>query len=673
MTDKKNDLATKSTRDAEIVTVESPKLHARASFVPESIQDEARTVELIWSTGERGKRAWAAYCEGEHFEELGMDVDNIRMGRLDAGAPLLDNHDQHSNDAVIGVVESAWIANGQGYARVKFARDERSDAVYQKVRDGILTSVSVGYAVHRVEMIGHTDDGYKVFRAVDWEPMEVSMVPIGFDSKAKTRSDDSEQLFTVEITNRAELPAHELSNGENMSEVVQNEAAPVVETERAAEPVAVAPVLETPAPVAAPVDSRSDAVAIVRACEKHGLSASESAEMIERGLDIAAANAEILSKLESRAAVVSSAPAVQVGENQAEQAIRDMGEYVVARANGAPVSELSDGAKSFRGSSLLDMARTTLELNGVSHRGLSKPDLVKLALSPANRGITGGMGTSDFTNLLADSTTKQLRMAYDRTPQTFQAFGNRRSAADFKTLNSVGMGGVATFNEVNEHGEFERGSIDENNETYAVTTRGVIIPITRQAIINDDLGAFGRIASEMGSAAADTQSDIVYSLIMDNGNMSDGAAFFSGSNTIAAATIGTTPLQSARHYFRTVTGIGDGRYLNLSARWLVVGPDKETEADQFVAQRYYPASTSAVVPDSLRLEVIVDPRITDASWYVVADNNRISGVEYAYLQDQDGVYTETRDGFEVDGIEIKARMDFGAGLVDRRGWFRVAA
>ncbi|MBF0437450.1 MAG: hypothetical protein HQL77_19095, partial [Magnetococcales bacterium] len=45
-------------------------------------------------------------------------------------------------------------------------------------------------------------------------------------------------------------------------------------------------------------------------------------------------------------------------------------------------------------------------------------------------------------------------------------------------------------------------------------------------------------------------------------------------------------------------------------------------------------------------------------------------IEYAYLEGQTGVYIETRMGFEVDGVEIKARLDFGAKAIDWRGFFK---
>ena len=45
-------------------------------------------------------------------------------------------------------------------------------------------------------------------------------------------------------------------------------------------------------------------------------------------------------------------------------------------------------------------------------------------------------------------------------------------------------------------------------------------------------------------------------------------------------------------------------------------------------------------------------------------------IEYAYLEGQQGAYIETRNGFDVDGVEIKCRLDFGAKAIDWRGLYK---
>ena len=89
-----------------------------------------------------------------------------------------------------------------------------------------------------------------------------------------------------------------------------------------------------------------------------------------------------------------------------------------------------------------------------------------------------------------------------------------------------------------------------------------------------------------------------------------------------------------------------------------------------------PAATASVVPQSIRtLTPISEPRLDAASataWYLAASPNQIDTIEYAYLEGQQGAYIETRNGFDVDGVEIKCRLDFGAKAIDWRGLYKNA-
>ena len=82
-----------------------------------------------------------------------------------------------------------------------------------------------------------------------------------------------------------------------------------------------------------------------------------------------------------------------------------------------------------------------------------------------------------------------------------------------------------------------------------------------------------------------------------------------------------------------------------------------------------------VVPSSIRsLAVIAEPRLDPASgavpWFLVASPAAIDTIEYAYLEGQEGVALETRMGFDVDGVEVRARLDFGAKAIDWRGLYK---
>ena len=125
------------------MTQQIPMLSTRAAVQPQTYNEEARTVDLVWTTGAQVRRF--DWMEGPYLEELSLDQKSVRMDRLNTGAPLLANHDSRSLDAVIGVVEKAWIDGNEGRATVRFSDREDVQPIISDVRAGILRNISVGY------------------------------------------------------------------------------------------------------------------------------------------------------------------------------------------------------------------------------------------------------------------------------------------------------------------------------------------------------------------------------------------------------------------------------------------------------------------------------------------------------------------------------------------------
>lgn len=168
-------------------TIDLPPLSLRAAV--SSVDDEARTVELVFSTGAAVDRMdW--WTGQRYIETLSLDPKHVRLERLNAGAPLLDAHSAYSITDQIGAVEpnSAKIVKKEGRATVRFSRREAVEAIWQDVKDGILRNVSVGYRVHTFEETKGKDGAIPTRLATDWEPYELSLVPMPADTGARVRA-----------------------------------------------------------------------------------------------------------------------------------------------------------------------------------------------------------------------------------------------------------------------------------------------------------------------------------------------------------------------------------------------------------------------------------------------------------------------------------------------------
>ncbi len=174
-------------------TVDLPALCVRATIAPSTIDLEARRVDVVFSTGAAVTR-WDWTTGIRFIEKLSMDPAHVRLGRLNAGAPLLNTHSGYDLSSVMGVVEddSAKLSGKKGTATVRFSRRDDVEPYWQDVQDRVIRNVSVGYLVHRYEEIPAKGDNKLATRlAVDWEPYEISLVPMPADAGAQTRDGKS--------------------------------------------------------------------------------------------------------------------------------------------------------------------------------------------------------------------------------------------------------------------------------------------------------------------------------------------------------------------------------------------------------------------------------------------------------------------------------------------------
>src|SRR5262249_45152246 len=183
--------------------------------------------------------------------------------------------------------------------------------------------------------------------------------------------------------------------------------------------------------------------------------------------------------------------------------------------------------------------------------------------------------------------------------------------------------------------------------------------------------AFTRLAQQFGFAAAAMEGDVVYAILTSNPVMSDGNALFSSAHANLAPPAGIDlASMTAAPQLMAAQKAAEGTLLALTPMFLLCGPLLETTALQFTSSMVVPTAPTGVIPQYFKtLQVVVDPRITDASWYLAASPAQIDTVEVAYLESapEGGPTLDSQVSWDIDGIEYKAREDFGAAAIDWRG------
>lgn len=653
-------------------TVELPPLCRRAAVQASTIDDENRTVELTFTTGAAVRRTdW--WTGKSYIEKLSLDPKHVRLERLNSGAPLLNSHSAYSVEDQIGVVEdgSARIVGKKGVATVRFSSRDSVAPIWRDVKEKVIRNVSVGYYIHRFEESAAKDGEIPTRLATDWEPYEISMVPMPADAGAQTR--DGKPVGATcpcEIVIRgdqAESAPQETTMDERETSDTLIERDPGQPSRLALDP--------PPAPTDAEVATRAErdrVEGINHAARSARITSEHLDKLIKEGTPLAEAQRQCLEVVrtrggDDRAPRQLPSPDVRLGDDPLLHVRAGIENALQHRA--APKHfELTEQGRNYRAMSILDTAEVFLKHHGKRTTSMTRMQIVTDALN-----LRGGYHTtSDFAEILGNVVKSVLKAAYGEEPQTFLPISRRVTATDFRQMKLVQTGDAPDLEKVLEHGEFTRGTIGESKETMQLETYGRVFAITRQALVNDDLDAFATLPAMFGRSARKKESDIVWATITGNPVMGDGNALFSAAHANLQTdgdVISIASMSRARLAMRLQTGINGSR-INLVPRILIVPPSLETVAEQFLAPVLAAQTNAAQNPFAGKFQVIVESRLEDDSataWYIATSADQLPVIYYAYLDGQEGVSIDTRSGFDIDGLEVRARLDFDAAPVDYRG------
>jgi phage head maturation protease len=666
-----------------------PALTMRGAFTPKSINVEKRSVEVVWTTGSRVLRG---YYE-KFWEELSLDPKHVRLDRLNDGAPFLANHDGYDVSRTLGVVESAKLDGKRGTAVIRFPAEGISpdaDKVFRLVQDGIVQNVSVGYRIHKMEKVEDGEDKIPVFRAVDWEPHEISAVAMGADPGAGFRSDDKMQANPCEFISRGMEPPEESSAMEETAE--QKAAREKLEATRAAELKAA-----TEAAAKAERERASGIKLATRAMIAlvGAVAATEFADkLIDAGTSLEQARGQVLTELAKRSDEIPTeqhtGSGIDRGEDKLEKfkrgatawLIHRSGAESVARAVKAGVAGFEDMKDmprdfgEFRGASLADVARMFLEMNGQRVRTFDRVDIVKRAMAYRSGGL---QSTSDFAILLENILHKTLLGAYATTPDTWRRFCKTGKVSDFRTHYRYRNGSFGVLDTLNEAGEFKNKVIpDGEKQSVSVSTVGNMIGLTRQVIVNDDMGAFVGLAERFGRAAALTIESRVYSQLALNSGLgptqADAQPFFHANRKnvgAGGAAITVATIEADSYVMAAQTDPSGNEILELHPKVLLVPLALSGTAKVLNGAQYDPDTPNKLqrpnVVNGLYSDIIGTARLTGTRRYSFADPAQSNAIEVSFLEGSEGPSLESQEGWRTDGTEWKLRLDFGVDFVDFRG------
>ncbi|MGI2067849.1 ClpP-like prohead protease/major capsid protein fusion protein [Shewanella sp. MF08487] len=322
----------------------------------------------------------------------------------------------------------------------------------------------------------------------------------------------------------------------------------------------------------------------------------------------------------------------------------------------------AEASNNYSSYTMLELARASLLDRGIGCAGFNKMDMVGLAFTHSS---------SDFGNILLDVANKSVLMGWETAEETFERWTKKGQLGNFNIAKRIGLGDFNSLRQVREGAEYKYVTVGDHAQQIALATYGELFSITRQAIINDDMSMLTDIPMKMGFAAKGTIGDLVYAVLTQNPKMSDGKALFHADHGNLGAGVPSVAALDANRMLMRKQKSGN-RSLNIRPAFVLCPVSLETTMNQIIkSSSVKGADVNAGIANPIQnfAEVIAEARLDDHSdkeWFLSAGQGRDT-IEVAYLDGIDTPYIEQQQGFNIDGVATKVRIDAGVAPLDYRG------
>jgi len=389
-------------------------------------------------------------------------------------------------------------------------------------------------------------------------------------------------------------------------------------------------------------------------------------EHITSGASVDTVREAILTKLRvERRPSNASGIGITGGREEADKIREAASDAILLRA-GRTIEKPADGARDLRGMSLRDLAIDCLMRAGRSNAHKLDPDtLFREALTP----------DSQFTGILSSAVNKSMATAYRAAQTTYQRWTGRGSNPDFKGATHYQISEAGDLVPMTQSGEFKFDEMSDQSVNKAVATFGREFGITRQALINDDIGILTRVPEAYVRAAGRGINRLVYSMLGNNVVIYDGVQLFNAAHNnlaAAAAAIAVASVDLGRAAMRTQQNLRGLETLNIPPRYLIVPASRETVAQQFVSNALVPNAQNVINPFAGTLEIVADAELdqySQTAWYLAASPADVDTVEVTYLNGDDMPKLESQVGFDYLGMKWRIYIDYGVTVLDYRGMY----
>lgn len=354
-----------------------------------------------------------------------------------------------------------------------------------------------------------------------------------------------------------------------------------------------------------------------------------------------------------------------------------------------------------RSASLHALMHQMLQAAGIYHQpGVVDDEFIRASFRASSRleamggadlqASAGGFTVISLPGILGAVANKSLLAAYQAVNTVWQLFCSTADHGNFHTHTRYRLTGSGQFVPLGPDGELKHATLGEESYTNKVDTKGRILTLTRQDIINDDLNAFMGLAQILGRGGALALEEAFFKVLLGNANnffhannknLLTGTAFSIDGLTAAVAKYDEFVDAHGKPVLAQPDRLLVPPALYVPAREVydetkVVGPSgSKAPASNPHAGSYVPHKSPYLSNSAIKDENGASLSGQSAtSWYLFADPVLQAAFEVAFLQGRRTPTIESGEThFNTLGMSWRGYWDFGVAQQNPRGAVKVTA
>jgi len=274
--------------------------------------------------------------------------------------------------------------------------------------------------------------------------------------------------------------------------------------------------------------------------------------------------------------------------------------------------------------------------------------------------LAAAWATHSISGILSATVNKFLLAGFNGVESSWRSISSVRSVNDFKALTSYRLNGGMKFEKVAPGGELKNAAVSDESRTISAETYGIMTSVTRNDLINDDLGALTAVPQRIGRGGALKLNDVFWASFQDD------SAFFTtgrGNKKTTAGALSLSNLKAIATLFRKLKD-PDGNPVAVEPRVLLVPSDIELSAAEIMGSALLVGGSSAGPNVNVlagRYQVVSTSYLSSAEdYYLLASPADMPVMEVAFLNGVQSPIVETAEAdFNTLGVQMRGYFDFG--------------